>query len=199
MKNNPEFGAAYKQIMSEYLQKRIGSVAVCGDIKEMFHQVVVAEEDRCSQKLLWRYDASGPPEVYEMLVMMFGAACSPCIAYYVKETNAMEHRNRFPRAVKSILDHHYVDDFVDSFVNPSNAIEIAIQVREIHKAAGLEMLRRHSVLWDEMLPASLQAMWNKWRQELRNVVHVKVPRFYFGNGLLLELELHIFVDASEAD
>ncbi|XP_065363858.1 uncharacterized protein LOC135957111 [Calliphora vicina] len=225
MKNNPEFGAAYKQIMSEYLQKRyvrklslsevdtfhprtwylphfgvvnpnkpgkirmvfdaaakvegvslnskllkgpqqykslpsvlfnfrIGSVAVCGDIKEMFHQVVVAEEDRCSQRFLWRDDASGPPEVYEMLVMTFGAACSPCIAHYVKE---------------------------------------------IHKVAGFEMLRRHSVLWDEMLPivASLQAMWNKWRQELRNVVHVKVPRFYFGNGLPLELELHIFVDASE--
>ncbi|XP_065368851.1 uncharacterized protein LOC135961283 [Calliphora vicina] len=370
MKNNPEFGAAYKQIMSEYLQKRyvrklslsevdtfhprtwylphfgvvnpnkpgkirmvfdaaakvegvslnskllkgpqqykplpsvlfnfrIGSVAVCGDIKEMFHQVVVAEEDRCSQRFLWRDDASGPPEVYEMLVMTFGAACSPCIAHYVKETNAMEHRNRFPRAVKSILDHHYVDDFVDCFVNPSKAIEIAIQVREIHKAAGFEMRKftsnssevvvalegcsdhqvsfsgglnelegstekvlgmfwdpkddtfkfvlkfhrvnsdvilgkrcptkrellcvvmsifdplgflchfmitakllmrevwRHNVLWDEMLPASLQAMWNKWRQELRNVVHVKVPRFYFGNGLPLELELHVFVDASE--
>ncbi|XP_065365551.1 uncharacterized protein LOC135958583 [Calliphora vicina] len=227
MKNNPEFGAAYKQIMSEYLQKRyvrklslsevdtfhprtwylphfgvvnpnkpgkirmvfdaaakvegvslnskllkgpqqykplpsvlfnfrIGSVAVCGDIKEMFHQVVVAEEDRCSQRFLWRDDASGPSEVYEMLVMTFGAACSPCIAHYVKE---------------------------------------------IHKVAGFEMLRRHSVLWDEMLPivASLQTMWNKWRQELRNVVHVKVPRFYFGNGLPLELELHIFVNASEDD
>ena len=41
----------------------------------MFHQVVVAEEDRCSQRFLWRDDDSGPPEVYEMLVMTFGAAC----------------------------------------------------------------------------------------------------------------------------
>ncbi|XP_037821294.1 uncharacterized protein LOC119610232 isoform X1 [Lucilia sericata] len=265
----------------------------------MFHQVVVAEEDRCSQRFLWRDNESGPPEVYEMLVMTFGAACSPCIAHYVKETNAMEYRDRFPRAVKSILDHHYVDDFVDSFDSPLKAIEIAIQVGEIHKAAGFEMrnftsnssevvvalegslnhqvsfsgglnkmdgstekvlgmfwdpkddafkfvlkfhrvnsdvisgtrcptkrellcvvmsifdpigflchfmitakllmreLWRHSVLWDEMLPAVLQMMWNNWRQELRNVVHAKVPRWYFGNGLLLELELHVFVDASE--
>ncbi|XP_037818591.1 uncharacterized protein LOC119608296 [Lucilia sericata] len=289
----------YKPLPSVLFNFRVGSVAVCGDIKEMFHQVVVAEEDRCSQRFLWRDNESGPPEVYEMLVMTFGAACSPCIAHYVKEANAMEYRDRFPRAVKSILDHHYVDDFVDSFVNPSKAIEIAVQVREIHKAAGFEMRNftsnssevvvalegslnhqvsflgglkeldgstekvlgmlwdpkddafkfvlkfhrvnsdvingkscptkrellcvvmsifdpigflchfmitakllmrevwRHRVLWDEMLPVSLQAMWNNWRQELRNVVHVKVPRWYFGNGLPLELELHVFVDASE--
>ena len=84
-------------------------------------------------------DDSGPPEVYEMLVMTFGAACSSCIAHYVKETNAMEYRDRFPRAMKSILDHHYVDDFVGSFDSPSKTIAIAVQILEIHKAAGFEM------------------------------------------------------------
>ena len=74
-----------------------------------------------------------------MLVMTFGAACSPCIAHYVKEKNAMEYRDRFPRVVKSILDHHYVDDLIDSFNSPSKGIAIAVQVREIHKAAGFEM------------------------------------------------------------
>ncbi|XP_046803770.1 uncharacterized protein LOC124419201 [Lucilia cuprina] len=74
-----------------------------------------------------------------MLVMTFGAACSPCVAHYVKETNALCYRDQHPRAVKSILDHNYVDDFVDSFPNPARAIEIAQQVRNIHKAAGFEL------------------------------------------------------------
>ena len=65
----------YKPLPSVLFNFRVGPVAVCGDIKEMFHQVVVAEEDRCSQRFLWRDDDSGPPEVYEMLVMTFGAAC----------------------------------------------------------------------------------------------------------------------------
>ena len=105
----------------------------------MFHQILVAPEDRCSQRFLWRECESQPPDVYEMLVMTFGAACSPCIAQYVKDTNALRFRDRFPRAVSSILNHHYVDDFVDSFESTAKAIEVAQQVREIHAAAGYEL------------------------------------------------------------
>lgn len=47
------------------------------------------------------------------------------------------------------------------------------------------------------LPEGLKVIWNNWRQELENVSHVHVPRFYFGNGLPDVLELHVFVDASE--
>ncbi|XP_037825055.1 uncharacterized protein LOC119613182 [Lucilia sericata] len=129
----------YKPLPSVLFNFRVGAVAVCGDIKEMFHQVLVAPEDRCSQRFLWREDNREPPDCYEMLVMTFGAACSPCVAHYVKETNALCYRDQYPRAVKSILDHHYVDDFVDSFPSSARAIEISQQVRNIHKAAGFEL------------------------------------------------------------
>ena len=129
----------YKPLPSVLFNFRVGAVAVCGDIKEMFHQVLVSPEDRCSQRFLWREDDRKPPDSYEMLVMTFGAACSPCVAQYVKDTNALSYRDRFPRAVKSILDHHYVDDFVDSFPTPARAIEFAEQIRDIHKSAGFEL------------------------------------------------------------
>ncbi|XP_065356291.1 uncharacterized protein LOC135950688 [Calliphora vicina] len=129
----------YKPLPSVLFNFRVGAVAVCGDIKEMFHQVIVAPEDRCSQRFLWREDTREPPISYEMLVMTFGAACSPYVAHYMKETNALSYRDKYPRAVKSIVDHHYVDDFVDSFPTPARAIEIAKQVRDIHKAAGFEL------------------------------------------------------------
>lgn len=131
----------YKPLPAVLFNFRVGAVAVCGDIKEMFHQILVAPEDRCSQRFLWRDNENQSPDLYEMLVMTFGAACSPCIAHYVKDTNAVEFRDRYPRAVKSILDHHYVDDFVDSFESVSKAIEVAQQVREIHASAGYELRR----------------------------------------------------------
>ena len=129
----------YKPLPSVLFNFRIGAVAVCGDIKEMFHQILVAPEDRCSQRFLWREDENKTPDVYEMLVMTFGAACSPCVAQYVKESNALSFRDDFPRAVRSIIDNHYVDDFVDSFTTLLIAIEVAQQVRDIHKSAGFEL------------------------------------------------------------
>ncbi|XP_017476339.1 PREDICTED: uncharacterized protein LOC108366430 [Rhagoletis zephyria] len=74
-----------------------------------------------------------------MKVMTFGAACSPCAAQFIKTLNAKEHTDHAERAVESILKHHYVDNFVDSFGNKMEAIEVAQQVREIHQRAGFEL------------------------------------------------------------
>ncbi|XP_069967481.1 uncharacterized protein [Bactrocera oleae] len=133
----------YRPLPSILFHFREGAIAVCGDIKEMFHQVRIRKDDRCAQRFLWRGgDVSQPPDVYEMCVMTFGAACSPCAADYVKKVNALEHqddRRTTARAVKAILDHHYVDDFVDSFCSEEEAISISQEVRAIHMDAGFEL------------------------------------------------------------
>nr|XP_041630860.1 uncharacterized protein LOC121502108 [Drosophila kikkawai] len=119
---------------------REGAVGVCGDIKEMFHQVLIRPEDRCSQRFLWRdSNDDRDPDVYEMNVMTFRAACSPSTAHYVKTLNALKFRDSDPRAVKAIIDHHYVDDYVDSFATESEAIEVSTRVKEIHAEAGFEL------------------------------------------------------------
>ncbi|XP_036327403.1 uncharacterized protein LOC118740011 [Rhagoletis pomonella] len=129
----------YQPMPSVLFNFRTGPVAVCGDIMEMFHQIYVRPEDRCSQRFLWREDEKKPPEIYEMQVMTFGAACSPCAAQFVKMLNAQEYADRFPRAVESIVKYHYVDDFVDSFESVEQAVSIAKQVSKIHEAAGFQM------------------------------------------------------------
>ncbi|XP_073831630.1 uncharacterized protein [Musca autumnalis] len=56
---------------------------------------------------------------------------------------------------------------------------------------------RYDIRWDEDIPNELFDIWNNWRDELKNVAQVSVPRHYFGIGLPETVELHIFVDASE--
>ena len=119
----------------------------------MFHQVVVAEEHSCSQRFLWRDVDSGPLEVYEMIVKTFGAGCSPCIAYYMKEANAAKYRDSFPRAVKSILDHHYVDDLLVSFHSTSKVANCHTKIVKyikllILKGAIKFVLKPHCVKFD---------------------------------------------------
>jgi len=101
---------------------REGAVGVCGDIREIFHQALIRPEDRCSQRYLWRDgNDESDPDFYEMNVMTFGAACSPSAAHYVKTVNAKQFEHSDPRAVKAIIDCHYVDDYVDSFATESYA------------------------------------------------------------------------------
>ncbi|XP_036346710.1 uncharacterized protein LOC118756026 [Rhagoletis pomonella] len=131
----------YKPQPSILFRFRETAVGLCGDIREMFNQVLIRPEDRRAQRFLWRDGDSGrTPDVYEMRVMTFGAACSPCAAHYVKTRNALERDSRYTaRAITAILENHYVDDFVDSFNSPRESIDIGAQVRAIHMGAGFEL------------------------------------------------------------
>ncbi|XP_070854642.1 uncharacterized protein [Drosophila suzukii] len=128
----------YKPLPAVLFHFREGAVGVCGDIKEVFYQVLIRPKDRCSQRFLWK-DGNGDqdPDVYEMNVTTFGAACSPSAAHYVKKF--LKFRDSDPRAVKAIIDHHYVDDYVDSFATESEAISVSTRVKEIHAEAGFEL------------------------------------------------------------
>ncbi|XP_044316206.1 uncharacterized protein LOC123037801 [Drosophila rhopaloa] len=184
----------YKPLPAVLFHFREGAVGVCGDIKEMFHQVLIRPEDRCSQRFLWRDgNEDRDPDVYEMNVMTFGAACSPSAAHYVKTVNALKFRDSDPRAVKAIIDHHYVDDYVDSFATESEAISVSTRVKEIHAEAGFELCqfsysspiveaalgppgRVKSVGWGEAEQKILGMRWQVATDDFRfNVEYHRVP------------------------
>ncbi|XP_058817796.1 uncharacterized protein LOC131681103 [Topomyia yanbarensis] len=118
---------------------REGSIAVSADVKEMFHQVQIRTADRHSQRFLWRENPSKPPEIYLMNVATFGATCSSCSAQYIKNKNAQEFNEKFPKAAEAVLKGHYVDDYVDSFNTIEEAREIALQVKWIQSKAGFDL------------------------------------------------------------
>lgn len=118
---------------------REGSIAVSGDIQEMFHQVGIRKEDRNSQRIVSRKNSNDRLDVYEMQVMTFGATCSPACAQYVKNTNAKRFINEYPEAVEAIIRNHYVDDYLDSFNELDKATKIVLDVIKIHDQAHFKM------------------------------------------------------------
>ncbi|XP_055584735.1 uncharacterized protein LOC129737599 [Uranotaenia lowii] len=114
-------------------------VAVCADIKEMYHQIRIRKEDRNSQRFLWRSDPEKKPEIFFMDVATFGSSCSPATAQFVKNSNAKRFTEKYPAAVENILNAHYVDDYVISFKTPQEAKLVSEQVRTIHKSGGFEL------------------------------------------------------------
>lgn len=56
-------------VLFAFREKR---VALCADLKEMFHQIKIRPEDRHAQRLLWREDPAEAPDVYLMDVALCG-------------------------------------------------------------------------------------------------------------------------------
>ena len=133
----PDLYCSLPGVLSKF---REGKVAVASDIKEMFHQVNIRPEDQLAQRFLWRNGrVDVEPEEYAMVAMPFGLACSPCIAQWIKNENAQQYIEIYPRAVEAIKNRHYVDDLLDSFETQEEAVKVCKQITEIQKAAGFEL------------------------------------------------------------
>lgn len=116
-------------------------VAICGDIAEMFHQVLVNKTDQHSQRFLWcdEADTVDEPSEYVMRVMTFGATCSLSCAQFIIKKNAQRFAAQFPAAVDAIERKHNVDDVLASVDTGGEAIDLAKSVRYIHQQGGFTM------------------------------------------------------------
>lgn len=135
----PDLLQSLPAVIMKFRQHR---VAVTSDIKEMFMQVKVREEDRDALRFLWRgtrRDAAAPPEEYRMTSIIFGASSSPCSALYIKNRNAEENAHECPAAADAIVNNHYMDDYLHSFDTTEEAAHITTAVDRIHRRAGFEL------------------------------------------------------------
>ncbi|XP_037932729.1 uncharacterized protein LOC119667505 [Teleopsis dalmanni] len=122
-----------RPLINILLNFRIGRIAVCGDIAEMFHRILVQEADTDAQRFLWFSETFKNICVYKLNVVSFGARCSPYIAHFIRNLNAERFIAENPRAVYAIKNNHYVDDFIDSTNSIEQAIALAEAVRNIHE------------------------------------------------------------------
>ncbi|XP_070138609.1 uncharacterized protein [Drosophila bipectinata] len=107
----PDQLAQLVPILHSFREKRI---AIGGDIAEMFNQVRINTEDQRYHCFVFIDPSTQRRENYAIQVMTFGASCSPSCAQYVKKINAESFKKEYPRAVKCILENHYVDDMLDN-------------------------------------------------------------------------------------
>lgn len=85
--SGPDLLAPLLRVMFGFRERQ---VAICADIMEMFHQILIREEDRSAQLYKWRDSPDMTMETMIMDVAIFGATCSPTQSQYVKNKNADE-------------------------------------------------------------------------------------------------------------
>lgn len=123
------------------LRFREGKIGVIADVREMFLQVEIAECDRDSLRFLWREgDRASPPKEYRMKKLIFGSACSPATALYVKNKNADCHAEQFPRAAIITKRNSYMDDYLIALdETEAEARQIINDVYELNSKASFEL------------------------------------------------------------
>ncbi|XP_055633238.1 uncharacterized protein LOC129773624 [Toxorhynchites rutilus septentrionalis] len=129
----PDLLTSLQGVLCRYRQRKI---AISGDIMEMFHQVLIRMQDRTAQWFLWRDSPSDPIEVHVMDVAIFGSTCSPSSTQFVKNLNAREYAAEYPEASQAIQENHYVDDYLDSVDTIEQAVQLALDVKQVHEKAG---------------------------------------------------------------
>jgi len=101
-------------------------IAFQGDVKAMFNQVMLKEEDQFSQLTLWRGgDMSQIPRIYRQTRVIFGPTSSPSITSSVRIDHAKNSMTEFPQAADVAIHQMYVDDAPDSRDTVEEAIKIA--------------------------------------------------------------------------
>ncbi|XP_064637867.1 uncharacterized protein LOC135494046 [Lineus longissimus] len=107
---------------------RLKPVGLVTDIRAMYHQVRVPENEADSLRFLFKEDVEtpGPPQTYQMVSHVFGATDSPAYALYALRRTATDNAKEFSQeAVDMILRDSYMDDIAGAIGEvPSAAQEV---------------------------------------------------------------------------
>ena len=92
-------------------------IAIVGDIKSMFYQVFVSEQDRDALRFLWYPDGDleKAPVDHLMNVHVFGSTSSPSAAAFALQRVAKDNASNVdPFVIETVLKNVYVDDLCNS-------------------------------------------------------------------------------------
>ena len=120
------------------LRFRKEAVAIAADVKKMFYQILLKEEDRDYHRFLWWGDKE-EPEIYRWRVHPFGSAASPCNAIFTIKEHARRYKEKFPRATETIIHSTLVDDNLDSVSTPEEAVQLLKDLEELYGLAGMKL------------------------------------------------------------
>ena len=134
-----------QNLVGVLLRFREGHVALVADVEQMFHQILVREEDQPALSFLWRnLDKSKPPDMYQMRVVIFGAKCSPTLANFVLRRTAEDHRTDTEvsrAAAAAVTRNFYMDDFLKSEDSVEQAKGMQKEVTSLVARGGFHLTK----------------------------------------------------------
>lgn len=124
------------ELYATLMRFRRHKYAVCADIKKMFNQVRLAEDQWDSQKIFLRENPNQQLKKYWLTVVTFGLTSSAHLAVRCVIQAAREAADQFPIAAKIIEHDFYMDDCVTGANTVELAMQLAAEVDQLLTGAG---------------------------------------------------------------
>ncbi|XP_059096083.1 uncharacterized protein LOC131890693 [Tigriopus californicus] len=126
------------ELLDVLLRFREREVAVTADIEAMFSRISLRKEDARYHRFLWRDSPDRNLQTLQMTGVVFGDSPSPCIAISTLHRAAVD-ANCSKEVERTIKTQFYVDDFLDSFGDERQAINVASKVKEVLGKANFNL------------------------------------------------------------
>ena len=110
----------------------------------MFHQVLVAPDDRDCFRYYWWLNGNldATPVAFRMKVHIFGASSSPSCANFALRQSIEDNRSKFDHNLcEAALQNFYVDDFLCAVADENKAIQMINGIREICQLGGFTVTK----------------------------------------------------------
>ncbi|XP_055908683.1 uncharacterized protein LOC129943342 [Eupeodes corollae] len=141
--------ALQQNICDIMLRWRLYKYTFTADIEKMYRQILIAEQDKNYQLILWRKNSEDLIKVYRLNTVTFGTAAAPFLAIRTLQKLA-EDNSENQLVANMIREEMYVDDLISGGNTIEEAKEKIQQIRSTLETAGF-YLRKWTSNSDELL------------------------------------------------
>lgn len=115
------------------------------DVEKMYRQIIVHEEDRDLQRIVWRSDSRQEISEFRLNTVMYRLACVPFLAIRTLHQLAYDEAARYPEGSAVLIRDVYMDDVLTGADSIEEALQIQNQLILLCKAGGFPLRqKKHS-------------------------------------------------------
>ncbi|XP_055604005.1 uncharacterized protein LOC129752246 [Uranotaenia lowii] len=140
-----------EDLRSIIMRSRLRPVMLIADIKQMYRQILVHEDDTPLQRIVWRASPDAPMWTYELKTVTYGTASAPYLATRVLQQLADDECDQFPEAARVLKRDFYVDDLFSGADSVDEAVHLRKQLHALLIKGGFELRK-----WASNKPAVLE-------------------------------------------
>lgn len=106
-------GPVLQDTLFELLLKfRIHQYVLTADLEIMYRQILVREQDRDLQRILWRSNSNNEIQKYRLNTLTYGTSSAPFLAVRCLKELALQEKNKYPTAAEVLQHDFYMDDLI---------------------------------------------------------------------------------------
>lgn len=188
------------------LRFRKHNYVLSADVVKMYRQVLIADEQRNFQKILWRFDSESEVMVYVLNTITYGLASSAFLAIRSLQEIAHRHRNEYPHIADVILHDFYVDDLLTGAETVDELRQLKESITELLYSYGFPLRKWSSndrsflldsntstlCIGDEAQGKTLGLLWNPVDDCLLYSINTFFPNSKITKRLILSSTAQIF-------